>query len=690
VKTSYHAKPASVIFIFMSGSRLMKLRTALLFFAASVAPATAQTALPSENVTVFGRRADLTGIATSANQGSISAADMSLRPLLRVGEIVENIPGVIVSQHSGSGKANQYYLRGFNLDHGTDLSINLDGVPVNMVSHGHGQGYADLNFAIPELIERVDYKKGPYYADVGDFSAAGAFDVRYYTALPSGIARLDLGQFGYARGVIADNFAFRDGNLIAALELEHNDGPWDLADNARKISSALRFTSGAWTLTAQAYHNDWNATDQVPQRAIASGLISRWGNIDSSDGGQSGRYSLSAAWDDADTHLMVYGLYYDLNLFSNFTYFLDDPVNGDQFEQRDSRWIMGGKAWREWPHNLLGAASLTIAGVDLRHDNIRNGLFHTAARSRLSATTLDAIAQTSLSPYVQNETHWTPWLRTIAGARGDLFFFDVRDRTGGGASGTAQAEVFSPKLGVVLGPWKKIEIYFNAGYGFHSNDARGLFSAAGAVTPLSRATGGELGIRTGIVPGLQSAVSLWLLNIQSELVWAGDTGMPEPSGRSRRIGVEVTNNYAVTPWLTLQADYAWSRSRFINFDPAGQYIPEALASTFDGGIAVHDLEGWAQKLFGGVRLRYFGPRPLTQDNLVKSRATTLLYTNLGYRLSDSWTLGLDVFNLLDAKVSDIDYFYPSRLPGEPAGGVDDIHTHPSEPRAFRLSLTTRF
>ena len=274
--------------------------------------------------------------------------------------------------------------------------------------------------------------------------------------------------------------------------------------------------------------------------------------------------------------------------------------------------------------------------------------------------------------------------------RSDIVFFDVTDRTGAGASGTAHAQQVSPKLGVALGPWEKTEFYFNAGYGFHSNDARGLFSPAGAVPPLARTVGGEFGIRSAIIPGLQSSLSLWLLNIQSELVWAGDTGMPEPSGRSRRIGIEFTNNYAVTDWLTLQADYAWSRSRFIDFDPAGQYIPEALAQTFDGGIAVHDLEGWAKDVFGGLRLRYFGPRPLTQDNLVKSRATTLVYANLGYHLPPTWTLGVDVFNLLDARVSDIDYFYTSRLPGEPLGGVDDIHTHPSEPRAVRVSLTARF
>ncbi|HEU0162431.1 MAG TPA: TonB-dependent receptor [Rhizomicrobium sp.] len=666
----------------------MRLRI-LMFLLAAAAPALAQPVSHDETVIVTGRRADLTGIATSANQGSISAEDLAQRPLLRPGEIVEAIPGVIVSQHSGSGKANQYYLRGFNLDHGTDLAINLDGVPVNNVSHGHGQGYADLNFAIPEMIERVDYRKGPYYADIGDFGAAGAFDIRYFDRLPSNIARVEAGQFGYLRGLAAANITAGAGNAIAAMEIEHNDGPWDRADDARKVSGVLRYSLGGWTMTAQAYHNIWNATDQVPQRAIASGLISRWGNIDPSDGGQSGRYALSTAWRDDDTQVMVYGLYYDLNLFSNFTYFLDDPVNGDQFEQQDTRWIMGGKARKDWNHGLFGLDSRTSFGLDIRRDDIRNGLFHTRDRARLSVTTLDAIAETSLSPWAQNQTRWTDWLRTIAGIRGDVFWFDVKDRTGGGASGARRAETVSPKLGIVLGPWAHTEFYLDGGYGFHSNDARGLFSPAGPDTPLARATGAEIGIRTGAVPGLQSAVSVWLLNIQSELVWAGDTGMPEPSGRSRRFGVEFTNSYAINDWLTVQADYAWSRARLVDFDPAGQHIPEALASTFDGGVALHDLD-WARDWFGGLRLRHFGPRPLVQDNSVRSRATTLVYANLGYNISERLTLALDVFNLFDAKVSDIDYFYTSRLMGEPAGGVDDLHTHPSEPREIRLSLTARF
>jgi len=304
-----------------------------------------------ETVVVTGRARSLTGIAQSANQGTVGAADIALRPILRPGEIVENVPGVIITQHSGSGKANQYFLRGFNLDHGTDLAVSVDDVPVNMPSHAHGQGYADLNFAIPELVEAVDFKRGPYYADVGDFGSAGAFNIRYYDVLPSGFAEAQGGSFGYGKALAADNAALANGNLIYAAQFEHNDGPWDIPDDARKLDGLLRYSQGSeaqgFSLTAIAYHNIWHSTDQVPDRAITEGLIDRLGAIDPSDGGKSGRYALSAEWHsrDADsaTQMTVYGLHYDLDLFSDFTYFLDDPIHGDQIEQQDNRFVFGGR-----------------------------------------------------------------------------------------------------------------------------------------------------------------------------------------------------------------------------------------------------------------------------------------------------------------------------------------------------------
>jgi hypothetical protein len=660
-------------------------------------------------VIVTGRSGDLTGVALSANQGQVSADDLALRPLLRPGEVVEQIPGVIITQHSGSGKANQYFLRGFNLDHGTDLAVSVDGMPVNMPTHAHGQGYADLNFLIPELVERIDYEKGPYYASVGDFGSAGAFDLHYFDKLPSGLLRLEGGQTGYERGLLADTVGLGSDNLTYAVEVEHNDGPWAKGDDERKLDGVLRYSGGGaqtgWSVTAMAYHNIWNSTDQIPDRAIAgqadpvgapqppaADLISRFGEVDPSDGGNTSRYSLSGDWRRTDgttsQHLSVYGLYYDLNLFSDFTYFLNDPVRGDQIEQQDKRYVLGADASQTW-HGLFATNSDTTVGLQVRSDLIHNGLYHTEDRVRLSPTTVNAVDETSVSPYVQNQTRWTSWLRTIVGLRADAYWMDVRNIVGGN-SGDVATQILSPKVNVVLGPWADTEFYFDYGQGFHSNDARGVVSKIDPATALPKSTGEEVGVRTTIVPHLRTELSVWQLDLTSELVWDGDAGTNEPSGPTRRYGVELANWYTPTPWLTLDADYAWSHARFTDEEPDGPYVPEALVSTFDGGVAVHDLAGWARKWSAGLRLRYFGPRPLTQDNSVRSDATTLVYADVGYRLTDKLSLGLTVFNLLDAHASDIDYFYTSRLPGEPLAGVNDVHTHPSEPREVRLSLTARF
>jgi hypothetical protein len=695
----------------MRGTRIFRGIVPALVLSAG-APAFADAPPESlETVVVTGRAGDLSGIAESANQGVVSAADLSLRALLRPAEVVEEIPGVIITQHSGSGKANQYFLRGFNLDHGTDLAVSVDDIPVNMPSHAHGQGYADLNFLIPELVQQENYKKGPYYADVGDFGSAGAINLQYYDVLPRGFATLQGGQFGYGRAVLADNAGIGDGNLITALEVEHNDGPWVKGDDERKLDGVLRYTGGdaneGWTVSAMAYHNIWTSTDQIPDRAIigtkgnesdpvgappppAADMISRWGAVDPSDGGETGRYSLDAAWhlDTGNSRInaMAYGLYYNLNLFSDFTYFLVDPVHGDQIEQQDNRFVFGGKLTDQWSHMLLGRESVTIFGLDVRDDQIKNGLFHTEQRARLSITTENDIAETAASPYVENQTRWNDWFRTVLGLRSDATWMDVHN-IAGGTSGDRAAQVLSPKVNLIFGPWEATEFYIDFGQGFHSNDARGVVAATDPATPLPRSTGGEVGLRSGIIPNLRSELSFWLLDLQSELVWDGDAGTNEPSGPTRRYGVELANWYTPTKWLTIDADYAWSHARFTDQEPAGDYVPEALVATFDGGVAVHDLDGALEAWSAGLRLRYFGPRPLTQDGTIQSRATTLLYADLGYRFNQDWSLGFDIFNLLNTQSSDIDYYYASRLPGEKLAGVNDIHTHPSEPREFRISVT---
>ncbi|MBI3403578.1 MAG: TonB-dependent receptor [Acidobacteria bacterium] len=645
---------------------------------------------------------DLVGIAQSASQGAITARQLDARPVMRTGEVLETVPGVVISQHSGEGKANQYYLRGFNLDHGTDLATTVAGMPVNLPTHAHGQGYSDLNFMIPELVSGVQFSKGPYFADQGDFATAGAANINYVNVLDHAMARVSGGDEGFGRAIVAGSSAAGRGRLLAALEVEHSDGPWVNPDAFKKVNGVVRYSLGNavndLAITGMAYRGTWNSTDQVPQRAVDSGLINRFGALDPSDGGDSYRYSGSVEWQhsngNATTKVTAYGIGYDLSLFSNFTFFLDDSVHGDQLHQADHRFITGGKVSYRRIDRWQGHEVQNTVGVQVRNDDIANvGLYHTQQRNLLDVIRQDAVVETSGAVYAQNEIAWSPWLRTLAGARVDGYRFNIAagDPVNGG---TETAGLVSPKGGAVLGPWKGTEIYGNGGFGFHSNDARGTTitrdpstgETADRVTPLVRAKGAEVGVRTVAIPHAQSSVSVWSLNLDSELVFTGDAGTTEASRPSRRYGVEWANYLAPRPWLIFDGDVSWSQAHFTDFDPAGDRIPGSVQTVISAGATLDSLHN----VFGSVRLRYFGPRALIEDGSVRSKATALLNLEAGYKLSARVRFGLDVFNLLDAADSDIDYYYTSRLRGEPADGVDDIHLHPTLPRTARISLTIGF
>jgi hypothetical protein len=651
-------------------------------------------------IEVTDRASDMLGVADSASEGVTGHEDLERRPILRPGELLETVPGVIITQHSGGGKANQYFLRGFNLDHGTDFRVTVDNVPVNMPSHGHGQGYSDVNFLIPELVDSVRYQKGPYSAEHGDFSAAGAADIAYVTALAQGIVQATPGSYGYGRLLVADSAEVRGGDLLGAVEYGTNDGPWDLPEDFRKLNGVLRWNHGdaghGFTLTAMGYDGRWDSTDQIPERAVEEGVIGRLGFIDGSDGGRSHRYSLSAdlrrGSASALTRTSAYLLRYGLELFSNFTYFLDDPENGDQFEQTDDRTVAGFRVERQWISEWGGRQVETSAGVQARGDDITNGLFHTRERRRLSTTRQDDIREILAGPFAQARVRWNPWLRTVAGLRADYFGADVESDLAAN-SGSEDDLILSPKLSLLLGPWKETELYLNLGYGFHSNDARGATIRVDPTTgepvrrvdPLVRARGADLGVRTAALPGLQTAVTVFLLDLDSELVFVGDAGGTDASRPSRRTGIELQSFYRPRPWLALDADLALSRGRFTDRDPAGDRIPGAIERAVSAGIALEDLGN----AFGSLRLRYFGPRPLVEDGSVRSAASTLVNGRLGYRFASGLSIALEVFNLLDETASDIDYFYESRLQGE-AEPVEDVHFHPAEKRSARLAMEWRF
>jgi len=655
-----------------------------------------------EPLVVTGRADDLVGIAGSASEGRVGQAQFETRPFIRSGEVMEVVPGVVVTQHSGSGKANQYFLRGFNLDHGTDFSTRIDGVPINLPTHAHGQGYMDLNWVIPEIVDYVNFRKGPYYADVGDFSSAGTADIHLVKTLPEGLVKVGVGQDDFYRVLVGQTPQLGSGHLLYALEGNFYNGPYDHPQHFQKVNAVLKYTlergPSVFTLGATAYYSKWNSTDQIPRRAVDEGLISRLGAIDPSDGGRTSRFSLYSEWsykgDKSLTQANAYLVYYRLNLFSNFTFFLDDPVNGDQFEQADRRFVVGGNVSQTWFTTWLGASMDHTIGLQVRHDAIpKVALFQTRERVRLSTTRDDKAHETSVGFYYQNQTQWLPKVRTMLGLREDVFIFDVNSDIAVN-SGNQTASIFSPKLSLIFGPWARTELYLNGGFGFHSNDARGTTitvdpknpnTSVPRVTPLVRTKGAEIGVRSTWIPGLNSTLAFWYLTLGSELIFSGDAGITEPSRPSRRYGVEWANFYKVTPWLTLDFDLSHSYAKFTENNPVGNYIPGSIETVIATGATVNLPNG----LFGSLRARYFGPRPLIEDNSVRSPATTLVNLEAGYKYKNI-VAQLDVLNLFNSKNHDIDYFYVSRLPGEPADGVADVHFHPVVPRTVRFSLAYKF
>jgi hypothetical protein len=663
-------------------------------------PAAAGNSTQLPEVVVRGRAEDILGVAVGASEGAIGGADLKDLPLLRRGEIMETVPGLVVTQHSGDGKANQYFLRGFNLDHGTDFAFSVDDVPVNLPTHAHGQGYSDLNFMIPELVDFIEYRKGPFYSEIGDFSGAGAANVHLVDRLPRGTLNLQGGQFGFLRGLAAASPTVGPGTLLCAFEYNHYDGPWTVHEKSNRFNALLRYhwttARDQYSLTASVYAApNWYATDQVAQRAIQAGLISRLGTLDSTDGGNSGRGALSFNWlrsnDVGTTTLTMYGFYYRLNLFSNFTYFLDDQVNGDQFEQIDRRLVVGANLKRSWNQTWLGKDVENLVGVQIRNDYIpQSGLDHTASRHLLNVRLDDRIEEFTTGAYGNNQIQWTDWLRTNVGVRADVFAIDVTSNIAGN-SGSKTSGILSPKSSLILGPWKKTEFYFNVGAGFHSNDARGVTStenptslAPTAPVPLLvRTKGAEIGGRTSVAPGLVSTLSFWFLQSDSELTYSGDQGDTQSNSASRKYGVEWASFYKPVSWLTFVGDVALTHARFVAA-PTGASIPNSIPVVISAVATVDAPVGF----FCSSRLRYFSSQPLAEDNSVREPNSLIIDAKVGYR-RDRYEVTIDVLNLLDSKSDDIAYAYASRLPRE-SGGVNDVHLHPVEPFELRAGLSVHY
>jgi hypothetical protein len=667
-----------------------------------------------QSVVVTGKKTDSLGTAISASAGVVGGVELSQRPILRQGELLEAVPGMIVTAHTGGGKANQYYLRGFNLDHGTDFATFVEGVPVNLGTHAHGQGYMDLNWLLPELVSGIAFRKGDYYADVGDFASAGSASISYVDKLPRNFITLEGGTDNYGRALVAGSAPLGPGTLLYAGEYIYYDGPFLVPGRYRRPNGLLKYSVGdertGGSVTLQLYEAKWFGSDQLPEQAIEEGLPGgRYGSLDPTAGGATHRYNLDGEWhwshDNVQNKVELYAFQYGLDLYSDFSYFIDQ-AQGDQIRQYDNRYVVGGAASTAITGHYLGQETTDVFGFQTRNDFITTELDHTQARVFLEDYRHDQTTIDEAALWWSNTVVWSPKLRTDLGLRLDLYHFDLDSNTPENSGSTTVGRP-EPKAGITYTPVPQLDLYAQAGISERSNDVRGLFDRVpsypgGGVPvqqtkPLARSEGAEAGARLRAVPGLTSTFAVWYLQSNSELFFSGDTGSDDDSDRpGQRYGVEFDNIYAPTRWLTIDADFAVSRAYFTDHDTAiGDRIPEAINSSISASAILHDIPG-AQGLTASVRLRYFGPRDLIENGSQHSAPVTVVNARFGYDLTRHVSLGLEVLNVLNTAYNDAEYYDSYRLLGQPANpdspdGSYLGHTiHAGEPREFRGSVTYRF
>ena len=714
-----HAAAAPLVLCLMSGTALAQ------------ATQTPPAAKPSSNktvseVVVTGSRVNLIGRAETASQGSVTREEVELRPIARIGQLYETIPGLVVTIHSGEGKANQYLLRGFNLDHGTDFASYVDNMPVNRPTNAHGQGYSDQNFLMPQMVGGIDYTKGPYYPAIGDSGAVGSAHVRLLDELPTQISG-SISTFGDEDVFVGGTHHFDDQDRVwAALDVGRTDGPWTPPEDFRKVQAAARYSHGSdmqgFSLTGMFYQSIGALTTDQPLRAVQDGLIGRFGSLDPSDESKSQRFSLSgrygAVGEDWKLNLSAYAVRSTMTLWNDFTHYLDDPVNGDQEEQDEGRTVLGGEAAYTREMMFGPVSNDTTVGVEARYDDIDLDKKHTLRRTPLDYCSVeqlsgpaiqvpavdfnceaDKVQLLDLAPYLENTTRLTPWLRTIFGLR-EEYYWASDHSLATGFSGTTHQFLFQPKGSIVLGPFFKTELYVSAGRGFHSDDVRGVFGtaplegftgAAGPTPLLASTTGEEVGLRTNIIPRLSVQAAAFREDFRSELTYNADVGQDEASAPSRREGIEVSAQYHPTPWLELNSDLAFSKARYQGdlaaFGLDGPYISNAPSFIGSFGVLVDDLGPW----FGGVQWRRLGAYPISDgDRAPEDKGYSEVNLDVGYKVTPKLKLQIGVFNLLNSKANASAFYYTSRLPGEPLEGVADYQVHPLEPISARFTLTKTF
>jgi outer membrane receptor protein involved in Fe transport len=630
----------------------------------------------------------------------IPGRDFELRPQGRPADILRVVPGLLIGQHHGGGKAEQYFLRGFDADHGTDIAFFIDGMPVNLRSHAHGQGYTDLHFLIPETLRQVDTYKGPYFVEFGDFATAGAINFVTLDVVPENLVLAAGGSWGTQRYLTLLSPTREQLKTVFAMEVYTSNGPFERDQDYLRLNIFAKASSTIgetidWSVWASYLNSNWFASGQVPVRAVREGLITRFGAIDNSEGGNTQRFNgnFDVRWRISDTATLKvhgYGQYYQLDLYSNFTFFLNDPDNGDQIKQVDTnRAVAGMDLLYERRTTLFGKPLVAAAGYQFRVDTPRVILANTADRHLLDRTQDVNIFETSYSPLVKFD--WTPasWLRIVTGARGDIFNFNVRNNLVGvpdQPSGSQTKAIPSAKFNAILGPWYETEFFANVGTGFHSNDARAVVQDPN-LRALAQATGWEVGTRTRILPNVEASFTYWWLNLTSELVFSGDEGTLEPSPASRRAGLEFMLKARPLDWLTFTGNVAYTPlAEFFNGN-AVPLAPRVMAYT--------DLTArfpWG--LSASATTRFLGVRWADEERTQTARGYTIVDLGLRYRYNLPGGRALDAFltieNLFNVEWRETQYYYTSRLQGEPPQGVPDIHYTPGNPRTFLGGVAFRF
>lgn len=654
-------------------------------------------------VTVVTIRPDLPG-GDAASRVSYGRRELELRPRLRPADIVEAVPGLFAVQHAGGGKANQYFLRGFDADHGSDVAFFADGVPINMPSHGHGQGFADLHFVIPELVVGLDGYKGPYYSQFGDFATAGAVNLRFAERFEESFAQYTIGQYGIMRGlVVASPDLGAAWRAVAAAEVHKDDGPFENSERLQRFNVFFRATrdigsSGKVAMTWMSYGSNWRGSGQIPARAVCgegerdnpppevygAPCIDRFGFIDPSEGGATQRHSASLAYGtvsrDSELSALAYFISYRFALHSNFTFFAEDPVHGDGIEQGDDRWVFGGD-FRMRRHAHVGPAKLTTTlGAQIRHDAIDNSLFRNESRTRIADIVAAHVDESRLGVFAEEDVRLTRHVRLIAALRAERIDVAVEDRlerVEPGAtktSGTRGASLLLPKLGAVLTPIPQLDLFANGGRGFHSNDARGAVLGSDAASLMTPGFGWEVGARVTPVPAVHVTLAAFHLDLDSEQVWEGDAGTTSPSLATRRQGIEAGAHFRLGNWLFADADATFTRARYRE---TGEAVALAPTRTFTAGIGARPKVGRFFP-FASLRLKAIAERPASEDRAFVAEGFTVVDANAGLRFGDV-EAGIDVQNLLGTRWREVQYASESRLSYEPVA-VTGIHYVPGWPR----------